>query len=192
MKRAGLFLALFACSGGDATIDGGADGGDAAPDYYIKETAPPTPMVVDVTAGAQHTCILVAYGTQHATYCFGADAALGGTKNGILALASAGLATSTSPNFLQVGSSHGANHTCAIDDQKQVWCWGDNTHGQCATGTTSANVATPTVSLDFNVGIIKAVSLAIGSTSSCAVRNIGAKLACFGDNTKCQTDMWDT
>jgi alpha-tubulin suppressor-like RCC1 family protein len=192
MKRAVLFLSIFACGGDSSPIDAGMDAGnDVTPEYYIKETAPPTPVISDVTAGAQHTCTLVAYGVQHATYCFGADAALGATKSGTITVTSAGLATSTSPNFLQIGSSHGANHTCAIDDQKQVWCWGDNTHAQCGTGTTSANVAIPTVSLDFNVGIIKAASLAIGSTSSCAVRSVGAKLACFGDNTKCQTDLWD-
>ena len=193
MRRALLFVSLFACGGNDTVIDGGSDAAtDVTPEYFIKETAPPTPTLVDVTAGSQHTCTIVAYGTQHATYCFGADAALGGTKNGILAVASAGLATSTSPNFVSVGSSHGATHTCAIDDQKQVFCWGDNTHAQCGTGTTSANVAIPTVALDFNTGIIKAASLALGSTSSCVVRSTGGKLACFGDNGKCQTDMWDT
>jgi alpha-tubulin suppressor-like RCC1 family protein len=196
MKRANaLFFVLFACSGNDATIDGGTDaatGNDVTPEYYVKETAPPSPTFVDLTAGAQHTCVIVAYGVQHATYCFGAAAALGATTNGILAVASAGLATSTSPNFLQIGSSHGANHTCAIDDQKQVFCWGDNTLGQCGTGTTSPNVATPTVSFDSQVGIIQAASLAIGSTASCVVRATGGKLGCFGDNGKCQTDLWDS
>src|SRR6185503_20809636 len=101
MRRALLFVSLFACGGNDTVIDGGSDAAtDVTPEYFIKETAPPTPTLVDVTAGSQHTCTIVAYGTQHATYCFGADAALGGTKNGILAVASAGLATSTSPNFV--------------------------------------------------------------------------------------------
>lgn len=193
MRRALLLVSLFACGGNDVTIDGGTDAAavDVTPDYYIKETAPPTPTLTDLAAGAQHTCVIVAYGVQHATYCFGADAALGATKNGIMAVTSAGLATSTSPNFLQIGSSHGANHTCAIDDQKQVFCWGDNTHAQCGTGATSQSVDTPTVALDFNTGIIKAASLAMGTTSSCVVRAVGGKLACFGDNGKCQTDLWD-
>ncbi len=189
-----LPLVLFGCSGdGGATIDaGGLDAGatkDVTPEYYVKETAPPTPTLVDVTAGAQHTCAIVAYGGQYVTYCFGNDAALGAAKQGILAVTASG--TGSSPNFMSIASSHGAGHTCAIDTQKQVWCWGDDTHAQCGQGNLGTNVASPLVALDSQIGYVMATAVAVGSTSTCVLRNGSGKLACFGDNGSCETDLWD-
>jgi alpha-tubulin suppressor-like RCC1 family protein len=188
-------LLLFACSGdgGGGTLDAGLDAGsqpDVTPEYYVEETAPPTPTLVDVTAGAQHTCALVAYGGQYVTYCFGADAALGAPKQGILAVTASG--TGSSPNFLSITSSHGAGHTCAIDTQKQVWCWGDDTHAQCGQGQLGNNVASPLVALDSQIGYVTATTVAVGSTSTCVLRSKTGKLACFGENGSCQTDLWDS
>lgn len=195
MRATLLFpLVLFACGGdGGTPLDAGTDVGttqDVSTDYAIKETAPPTPTLVDVTAGAQHTCAIVAYGGQYVTYCFGADAALGATKQGVLAVTASG--AGSSPNFFSVTSSHGAGHTCAIDSQKQVWCWGDDTHGQCGQGKLGAPLATPLVALDSQIGYVTATAVAVGSTSTCVLRSKTGKLACFGDNTTCETDLWDS
>ncbi len=184
---------VFACSSNEPAVpDAGTDASapDVAPDYFIKETAPPTPTLVDVAAGAQHTCTIVAYGGQYVTYCFGADAALGATKQGVLAVTANG--AGSSPNFLSIASGHGAAHTCAIDIQKQVWCWGDDSHAQCGQGNLGSNIATPLVALDYQAGVVTGSSVAVGATSTCVVRSSGGKVACFGDNTSCESDLYDT
>src|ERR1700690_3927774 len=96
----GLFLGIVAvvvsaCGGNGATIDGGTDPAqDVVIENVVKETAPPTPTIVDIAAGTQHTCAILNYGGQHVTYCFGADDAVGGTKQGLLAIAGTGAGTS--------------------------------------------------------------------------------------------------
>lgn len=185
---------LVRCSGDDSSnADAGNDAAvtpDVVADYAVQETAPPKPSLVDVAAGAQHTCAVVSYGGQYATYCFGADAELGGTKSGVLAVASTGV--SPAPALVSIASGFGASHTCGIDASKKVWCWGDDSLGQCGQGNPSANVASPSPALDFQLSVAKATSIAVGTSSTCMIRNADGKLACFGDNAKCEADLWDT
>ena len=198
MRRALLcFLGLSlgwvpaSCSGGGGTIDAGPDVApmDVAIEYYMPETSPPAPILLDVVAGAQHTCVLVDYDQQNVVYCFGADSAVGGTKNGVLAVPSNGAAPM--PNFQQIASSHGAGHTCAFDDQKQMWCWGDNSKGQCGQGNTNTPVATPALAEDFQFGIAKGTLLTAGTQATCLVRILDNQTECFGDNTTCESDQYD-
>jgi hypothetical protein len=188
------WLATFSCSGGGTTI---ADAGpdvivDVVIEYYHAETAPPTPAILDIAAGAEHTCMLISYGQQDVTYCFGAAVALGGTAQGILAVASNSM--TPSPSLLSLASSHGAGHTCGIDTMHQVWCWGDNTDGQCGQGNTNTPVTSPQLSLDADFGITQAEPglVAAGTSTTCVVRPLDGKLECFGDNTSCDSDLYDT
>ena len=193
--RVTLFLcaAMLACGGDDSTAtDAGNDGGTkdvVTADIGVPETAPPKPQLVDVAAGASHTCAIVAYGGQYVTYCFGADGALGGTKQGVLAVASNGVAPA--PILLSIASAHGAGHTCGIASDKRVWCWGDDTLGQCGQGNPGTTVAAPAQALDFTLSVARATALAVGTSSTCMVRNQDDKLTCWGDNTKCQDDLYD-
>ncbi len=181
-------LATAGCSGDSSSNDAGSDGGkDVVIDYSVPEVAPPTPVLMDIAAGASHTCVIVAYGAVNATFCFGKDGALGGTKQGILAIASNG--NSPNPSLVQVASGPEAAHTCAIDDKHNVWCWGDNSLGQCAQGNPSVNVATPQGALDFNLGPARATNLALGKGSTCTLRYPDDKLTCSGDNTSCQSNL---
>ena len=185
---AGVLAGVANCSGDNTGVDGGQDGGqDVTPEYYVADVAPPTPMLMDIAAGASHTCAVVAYGSQNATFCFGKDGALGGTKSGVLATAATG--NSPSPSFASIMSGPEAAHTCAIDNQHVVWCWGDNTLGQCAQGNPSANVATATGALDFNTGPLRATGIGIGKGSTCTIRYPDLKLTCSGDNTLCQSNL---
>ncbi len=181
------------CSGNDTTVDASDTGpADVAIEYYQAETAPPIPMIVDVVAGAAHTCMLISYGGTFVTYCFGKDEEVGGTKGGGLAVASNGV--NPQPSFLHIASSHGAAHTCGIDTQKQIWCWGDDTKGQCGQGNVGTVVAAPQLALDSQFGIAKAEAdgLALGTSSTCTFRILDNKLSCWGDNTSCQNDLYDT
>ena len=188
MAAGGALAAGASCSGdNNAGIDGGDGGKDVVIEYYVADVAPPTPAVMDITAGASHTCAVVAYGSQNATFCFGKDGALGAAKQGVLATAATG--NSPSPSFVSVMSGPEAAHTCAIDDKHTVWCWGDNTLGQCAQGNPSANVATPQGALDFNLGPARATGIALGKGSTCSIRYPDLKLTCSGDNTLCQSNL---
>ncbi len=181
-----------ACSGGDNTVvDAGPDVTvkDVVVEYNPPETTPPKPVLSDVTAGAQHTCVLVDYNGQYVTYCFGLAAALGATPNGILAVASNG--KNPQPNLLSLASGHGASHTCGIDTSKQVWCWGDNSFGQCGQGNTNTPVTAPQIVVDFQFGIAKATAMGAGTKATCIVRSLDGKLECFGDNTNCASDQYD-
>jgi alpha-tubulin suppressor-like RCC1 family protein len=197
MRRLLLFFFIgFAwvpasCSGDSTNVDAGPDvaAKDVAPDYYIPETTPPAPTIY----GAQHTCMIIDYNAQWVTYCFGLDAALGATKQGILATTATGTVgdAGSSPGFLQLASSHGAGHTCAIDTQKQVWCWGDNTKGQCGVGNnTTTPITAPALVADFQFGIATGTLMGAGTQSTCIVREIDKKLECFGDNTSCEGDQY--
>jgi len=185
------WIAVASCGGGGTTIDAGPDVApkDVAVEYNEPEGAPPVPAIVDLTAGAEHTCMLIAYGSQYVTYCFGAASALGATPQGILAIASNG--HSPQPNFLSIASGHGAGHTCGIDTGKQVWCWGDNTYGQAGQGNTNTPVTAPAIAVDYQFGIAKATMMAAGTKATCIVRSLDGKLECFGDNTSCESDAYD-
>jgi alpha-tubulin suppressor-like RCC1 family protein len=189
------WIGSFSCSGGNTTIDAGQDVApqDVAIEYYKAETAPPTPTIIQLAAGAQHTCMLISYGQQYVTYCFGLATALGATAQGILAVPTNGTNATMQPSLLTIASSHGAGHTCGIDTQHQVWCWGDNTAGQCGQGNIETPVMAPELSLDSQFGITQAKPglIAAGTSTTCVVRPLDGKLECFGDNTSCESDLYD-
>ena len=184
----GAALWAASCSGDNSSADAGPDAAaDITMEYYVKDVGVPTAVLVDVAAGASHTCAVVAYGTRNATFCFGKDAALGAPKQGLLATTSTG--TAPSPSFVQITTGPEASHTCAIDDAKGVWCWGDNTVGQCGIGNPSPTVDTPQGVLDFNIGPARATSLAVGKATTCTLRYPDDKLTCFGDNGTCEANF---
>jgi len=94
--------------------------------------------VAGATAGTEHSCAWTQGG---AAYCWGN----GG--NGLLGL---GSNTSTKEYPTLIGTlvgvkwmSAGHYHTCAVDTDGGVWCWGSNTNGQLGLGhTTMVNVPT--------------------------------------------------
>jgi alpha-tubulin suppressor-like RCC1 family protein len=70
----------------------------------------------------------------------------------------------------------GTFHTCAVQMDGKVMCWGYNTEGQLGDGTTTTR-STPVEVL----GITTARSVATGGYESCAVLSDG-KVKCWGDN----------
>ncbi|HVW24904.1 MAG TPA: RHS repeat-associated core domain-containing protein [Polyangiaceae bacterium] len=91
---------------------------------------------------------------------------------------------------LSVGT--GRAHSCALLDDHSVRCWGNNSFGQLVLGnpnpTGCASAATPAAgqacwaSLPLvNFGGLKAVSLAVGGDTSCAILE-DQSLRCWGDN----------
>lgn len=73
--------------------------------------------------------------------------------------------------------STGAQHTCAVADNGQVWCWGSNSHGQSGMDTGFPAVTSPH-KID---GIANAVDVSAHGSMSCAVRATGG-VECWGNN----------
>lgn len=126
--------------------------------------------VVDITAGASHTCAVKATGE---VYCWGLNA------NG--QLGDGTYMQSTKAKLVldvadAVKVSAGEIHTCAMRETGQAVCWGFNGNGRLGDGfVTQAN--TP-VGVSESCG---ATRVATGDVSSCAIESLG-QVVCWGGN----------
>jgi alpha-tubulin suppressor-like RCC1 family protein len=71
--------------------------------------------------------------------------------------------------------SVGANHSCAILQDRTLWCWGLGTSGQLGDGTKTNTVVPVRVRID------SVISADVGLAHSCAVRSTGS-VWCWGSN----------
>jgi alpha-tubulin suppressor-like RCC1 family protein len=97
--------------------------------------------VTDACTGALHTCARRADGS---VWCWGSNdqRQLGnGAFNG--ARAKQPVRVDMERGVAQGTLSCGANHTCAIDDDGSLQCWGDNSHGQLGNGSTANQASRP-------------------------------------------------
>lgn len=74
--------------------------------------------------------------------------------------------------------SAGAAHTCVIDSQEQLWCWGSSSAGQVV-GVSRAGVARQPVVADVGV---RWKSVAAGEQHTCAAGD-GESMLCWGNGT---------
>jgi alpha-tubulin suppressor-like RCC1 family protein len=147
-------------------------------------TARPTPLAVSVSmtaisAGLAHTCSVNAGNL----FCWGSDSAgqVGDDSSGI-----GRVVTNPRPiNVLDLSGlpvtvatvSAGGAHTCAIDANKNAYCWGNNTSGQLGNLTTGAPNAHPSpVANSFTANLISA-----GYDHTCAISAAGGAY-CWGAN----------
>jgi alpha-tubulin suppressor-like RCC1 family protein len=101
-----------------------------------------------VAAGHQHTCAIRKDGT---LWCWGAGeyGQLGNGARERQNVPVAVLAPDSRSRFEQVLVSGGAgpdggSHTCAVRNDRTLWCWGRNDHGQLGIGTrTEPGAASP-------------------------------------------------
>jgi alpha-tubulin suppressor-like RCC1 family protein len=125
-----------------------------------------------IAAGWQHSCGVRTNGT---LWCWGDNA------SGQLGLGSSGAAVMTptqvgeGTGWIAVGA--GETHTCAIDAQGILYCWGANDSMQLGLGMTTDPVFTPTpIASQDRFDLVD-----VGSGHSCAARRDGA-LVCWGNS----------
>ena len=81
-------------------------------------------------------------------------------------------------------------HTCAVLNDGQLLCWGNNDDGQLGIGnTTSGGVWVPTA-VDLGSGR-KAISIALSNGASCALLD-DQSVKCWGKNNKGQLGLGNT
>lgn len=133
----------FACWGeryyGQLGIGGGIDDTADIPPYG-SQTSLAAP-VVDLVAGASHTCALLADG---AVTCFGLNSK-GQVGPGATTTADEvrqpAPVTGFGGRVVALGAGPAAQHTCAILADDSVQCWGSDSDGQLGDGVTSRDPA---------------------------------------------------
>lgn len=185
-----------------ATSDGGGTDAVAANDVGAPvDTGSDAPTdtgftAISVAAGGNHTCAVKAPGV---VYCWGNN------QNGQLGILPSTLPKSNKPfkvpNF-GAGSGTGkaikkvwagGTHTCALDLDGSLFCWGGNDSGQL--GTAGApdpdahpdpkRVAAPDGATGFLTGVADA---SLGDTTSCAVLSSGDTV-CWGNDRDLQAGV---
>jgi Alpha-tubulin suppressor and related RCC1 domain-containing proteins len=71
--------------------------------------------------------------------------------------------------------STGYLHTCAIDKNDSLWCWGDNKSGQLGDGTNKPSNIPKMIMQDVS-------QVEMGANHTCAIKKDGS-LWCWGDNS---------
>ena len=135
---------------------------------------------VDISAGAFHTCALIAEGTVR---CWGSNDSgeLGNNStapNSNFAVLVIDIKSRALTNAAAL--SAGAAHSCALLAGGDVQCWGDNSKGQLGDGTTSTTPRRfPSVAV---VGLGNAFEVVTGDSHTCAIEAANWIARCWGDN----------
>lgn len=125
-----------------------------------------------VVAGAAHVCVLESEGN---ISCFG-DNEAGQLGDGSLEPADGAVAIAAADGVRFRSLAAGAGHTCAVDTELGLWCWGRNDGGQLGLGAAGPAVATPT-----RVGAERFTTVTAGDAHTCA-RRLDGRVSCWGSN----------
>ena len=135
--------------------------------------------LVDIDTGYAHTCAVDDTGQ---AYCWGAnDRGQLGRPNSGKAYSPVKVAQGSLPDdvgFVDVTTSE--DHSCAITDEGDAYCWGRNYSGQLGTGNTR-DADRPTRVKPGDVGGRRLVAIDTGSAFTCAV-DAGGRAYCWGEN----------
>lgn len=139
----------------------------------------PKERVRHVASGKEHTCASL---DSRDVFCWGRNDFEGGGV-GQLGTGADGPDIVTRPARVPGadgwrGLGAGVHHTCALDEDMQLYCWGENYKGQLAqpdvaVRTTAARSRAPGLS-----------SLACGAEHACGMRGDTTDLYCWGSNVK--------
>lgn len=133
-----------------------------------------------VSAGAAHTCVVVVISSQNVLKCFGSNA------DGQLAQV-VGTTSNSTPTEVTLAHSallvsSGNSHTCVLETQNSVECFGLNDLGQLGSGTAGASQYTAGAVNGITGTVVDVVA---GSNHTCAVVATG-EVWCWGGNDRGQ------
>jgi alpha-tubulin suppressor-like RCC1 family protein len=159
--------------------DSGSRDGDIDPIPPEDEEAGPEPeRVTQLALGKYHSCIKR---LNNQVRCWGDDSS-GQTGTGGRASTAndAGLKVVTTATMLDnanaVALASGAQHSCFVQPDGSVSCFGANVSGQLGTGS-----STPQSSPSPARNVVDAISIAAGSSHTCVLRRT-RQMACWGLN----------
>jgi len=154
----------------------------------VQAKTPTGRSFVQVSTAENHTCALA---MDHTVWCWGAnDAGQLGAVNAAgdprpdspLPIQVMARTATTPPSFPPLLATHlatGGKHTCVIDPETAVVCWGENDSGQCGQDLSAGDdVVVPTAVPGLSEGY---VDVAAGKAATAVVKDDGSLLA-FGDN----------
>jgi alpha-tubulin suppressor-like RCC1 family protein len=160
--------------------------------------------VKSAALGRNHGCLLTTYNSSTSSnkvYCWGKNDyyQLGdGTTDSSLFPKEIRFTSNNVPqNLTTVSIAAGAHHTCAIERNGGVWCWGKNDKMQAGFNTfdtlTQPPVEYPLKVFSFNQTINSTTAkgeVAAGESHTCAMA--GGKVKCWGDRTSGQVPLADS
>lgn len=144
----------------------------------VMVSLPGTAVFLDV--GHQHVCTILEGG---ALYCWGqnAEGQLAQDDPWPGAGVNSALPLSVAAGGVWEKVSCGQGHTCAIQTDGSLWCWGRNTAGELGIGPDSAQQLREPVRVGSETGW---TDVTAGQNHTCGIRS-GA-LYCWGDNDNSQ------
>jgi alpha-tubulin suppressor-like RCC1 family protein len=92
-----------------------------------------------VSTGKEHTCAVLVDGS---AWCWGEGSSSGQLGTGVCADSLEPVRVSVPGALRSVDLEQSADHTCAVDVDDQIWCWGSNDYGQLGSMATTDS-ATP-------------------------------------------------
>ena len=132
-----------------------------------------------LSSGRSHTCGLT--GRPGAAYCWGNNSA-GALGDGTQTSTTSPVPVAGGSGWLQISAGRDLNgHTCGVDSNLQVWCWGDGAQGMIGNGATTTRLVPTRVNLTLNVTNDAVSGVVAGNRYSCAWTRAGDAF-CWGYN----------
>ncbi|MBN1652836.1 MAG: hypothetical protein JXA30_03590 [Deltaproteobacteria bacterium] len=138
-----------------------------------------------ISAGSAHTC--AAIGENRELYCWGSNShgqlgSYDSIDESLAPVRTAGVMTATLSHIESIAT--GKEHTCAVDNNGAVVCWGNQANGRLGNGSDSDDsVLTPWPALDPYWGEIQdGKEIVAGDAHTCMITQTNT-VQCWGDNT---------
>lgn len=132
-----------------------------------------------ISAGANHTCVVMMSG---AIQCWGQNASGESGTGDTTVIAPPHVVranVAVQPNWALVAA--GENHTCAVDEGGQTYCWGANDGKQSGTQAATAN---PGMANAAGPEKTQYLTLAASNKHTCGAKSGGGNTQCWGSESK--------
>jgi alpha-tubulin suppressor-like RCC1 family protein len=174
-------------NGGDGPSVDGSGGDGSGGDGDLPDGADPTCNVpncaISIALGLEHGCALAKDGTVR---CWGLNSL------GQLGIGPGGMIDGGAYDTKNVGNkvmglgpakaiTAGYYHTCALLQNDEVWCWGDNSRGQLAMPADGGPQAPVVMPVKINAAPAGITELMAGGWHTCALS--GGMVTCWGLNS---------